>query len=147
MTLDDLLAEREICRKLAQFARAMDERNWRALDELTADDITADLGIGEIAGRDAVVEFMRTFLDECGTTQHLLGSILVDVDSHTATSRAYVSDLHVGTGENEGLTFRTLGDYHDDWKRIDGDWLIVRRVKKNRAALGSIEVLGPGPQS
>ena len=30
MTLEDLLAEREICRNLARFARAMDARNWGA---------------------------------------------------------------------------------------------------------------------
>ena len=46
-----LLAERDIARQLAAFARAMDERDWTALDGIVAPEASADFGTGEVAGR------------------------------------------------------------------------------------------------
>lgn len=145
MTLDDLLAERAITRALTLIARAMDSRDWAALDDLVLPDATANLGTGELRGRAATVANIRSFLDDCGPTQHLLGNVVVDVDGDTATSRAYVSDVHLGTGDRAGVTFRTLGDYHDTWSRHGDAWRLARRVKLNRGHVGSFAVLGPGP--
>ena len=146
MDMDDLLAERDIARALTRIARAMDERDWAALDELVWPDATADLGMGPIAGRAEIVAFIRTFLDACGPTQHLLGNLLIDVAGDDATSRCYVSDMHKGQGEKSRLSFSTLGDYHDTWRRVDGHWRLSHRTKLNRAQLGDISVLGPGPR-
>ncbi len=145
MDLNQLLAEREIYRTLVAIARAMDERNWQAIDALTIGSMSCDLGLGPQQGRDAFIHTMRSFLDECGPTQHLLGNVLIDVDGETASSKAYVSDMHVGADEKSQMTFRTLGDYHDQWRCVDGRWLLTHRTKLNSAHLGSFEVLGPGP--
>lgn len=145
MTLNDLLAEREIYRALVRFSRAMDARDWRALEDITTDDMTADLGTGLLTGRSAMIENIRSFLDDCGPTQHLLGNVLIDVQGDTATSQAYVSDMHLGLDDKAHLTFSTLGDYHDQWRCVDGVWRMIHRTKHNRAHIGSIEVLGPGP--
>lgn len=141
-----LLAEREIARGLAAFARAMDERNWAALDDVLTGDATGDLGTGPLAGRAAIVGLMRSFLDACGPTQHLLGNLVVEVDGDTASSRCYVCDMHLGAGDKSHLTLRGLGEYHDRWRRIDGRWRMVHRAKLNRAAVGTFDVLGPGPE-
>lgn len=140
MTLEDLLAERTIYRQLIAFARAMDERDWTALDDIAAEDIHAELGMGEIIGRDKVVAFMRGFLDRCGATQHMLGNVIIDVDGDSAESSAYVCDMHLGSGEHQEQSFRTLGLYRDRWQRSDGRWLLVHRVKDNRGTLGSMAV-------
>lgn len=145
MSLELLLAEREIHRALVRFARAMDERDWSALDELVLEDATADLGTGPLRGRAAIVALMRSFLDDCGPTQHLLGNLLIDVDADSAHSRVYVSDLHKGQGDKSHLTFSTLGDYHDRWRKVEGTWRIAHRTKLNRASLGDVSVLGSGP--
>ncbi|GAB3279588.1 nuclear transport factor 2 family protein [Parahaliea aestuarii] len=145
MNLDTLLAERAIYRALVQFARAMDERDWNALIALTTEDIGADLGAGTLNGRAALVANMRSFLDDCGPTQHLLGNVLIEVDGERASSRAYVSDMHLGRGERAHLTFSTLGDYHDQWQLQDGQWRMCHRRKLNRAHIGDISVLGSGP--
>jgi 3-phenylpropionate/cinnamic acid dioxygenase small subunit len=145
MSIEMLLAEREIHRALVRFARAMDERDWAALDPLLLEEATADLGTGPLRGRAEIVSQMRSFLDDCGPTQHLLGNLLVDVDGDSATSRVYVSDMHVGQGDEAQRTFSTLGDYHDRWRRQGGVWRIAHRTKLNRAMLGDIRVLGPGP--
>lgn len=145
MDLDTLIAEREISRAIYRFARAMDERDWAALDGVLAEEATADLGMGVVSGRAAIVAFIRSFLDDCGPTQHLIGNLVVDVDGERATSRCYVSDMHKGMGGKAQLTFSTLGEYHDSWVRRDGRWWMSHRRKLSRAQLGAIEVLGPGP--
>jgi hypothetical protein len=140
-----LLAERHIGRQLAQLARAMDERDWPALDAIVAADAVADFGTGPVAGRAAMVAVMRAFLDACGPTQHLLANLTVEVDGDAAVSRCYVSDLHLGAGSRAHLSFQTLGEYRDRWQHAGGRWWLVQRIKVNRAHLGAFEVLGPGP--
>ncbi|MFK8049609.1 MAG: nuclear transport factor 2 family protein [Halioglobus sp.] len=147
MELHQLLAEREIYRRLVAVARAMDDRNWGAFDDLTIETMTSDLGLGHQEGREAFLHTMRSYLDDCGPTQHLLGNVLIDIDGETASSKAYVSDMHLGTGEKSQMSFRTLGDYHDQWRCVDGRWLLTHRTKINSAHIGSFDVLGPGPQS
>jgi hypothetical protein len=144
--LQELLAERDVARQLAGFARAMDERNWAALDTIVAQDASADFGTGPVAGRAAIVALMRSFLDDCGPTQHLLGNLTVEVEGNGARSRCYVSDLHLGAGEKSQLTFQTLGEYQDRWECRGGRWWLTHRAKLNRAHLGSFAVLGPGPK-
>lgn len=146
MDLDTLIAEREIAHAIYRFARAMDERDWGALGGVLLEEANADLGMGVVSGRAAIVTFIRSFLDDCGPTQHLIGNLIVEVDGARATSRCYVSDMHKGTGAEAHLTFSTLGEYHDTWTRRDGKWWMAHRRKLNHAHLGSIEVLGPGPR-
>jgi hypothetical protein len=143
--IEHLFAEREIQRALTCLARAMDARDWEAVDDLLLPGATADFGMGMIAGRAEIVTFIRSFLDACGPTQHLLGNLLIEVDGEVATSRCYVSDMHKGLGDKSHLTFSTLGDYHDRWRKIDGRWLMSHRTKLSHAHIGDIRVLGPGP--
>ncbi|AGT94668.1 hypothetical protein O5Y_24250 [Rhodococcus erythropolis CCM2595] len=140
-----LLYEREITRSIFEFARAMDARDWDELHRIMTPDATAELGTGTLRGPAEVVASIRSFLDECGPTQHLIGNVLVEVVGDIATSRSYVSDMHVGTGSKAHLNFFTLGDYHDSWTRIDGRWRMTHRTKHSHASQGSIEVLGTGP--
>lgn len=142
MTLDLLLSEREIARALTRFARAMDARDWPELLRIMAADATGDLGTGPLASPQAVVDCIAGYLDACGATQHLLGNLLVEVDGDAATSRCYVSDMHLGPAGQEHVTFATLGDYHDRWARQDGVWRMVHRTKINRAHIGSLAVFG-----
>ena len=58
----------------------------------------------------------------------------------TATSRAYVSDLHLGRGSRRELTFSTLGDSHDRWEHDGERWRIRHRTKLNRGVIGSMDV-------
>lgn len=144
--IQTLLDERAIYRQLCRFAEAMDRREWQGLDTVMLDDAVADYGLGRRVGRAAIVAEMRAFLDDCGPTQHLLANVVIDVDGDEAVSTAYVADMHVGTGDRSHLTFRTLGDYRDSWIRTDAGWRIAERIKHNRAHVGDIAVLGPGPR-
>lgn len=145
MNLETLIAEREIYRGLVAFAYAMDQRAWDSLADVVRADATVDFGFGLLEGRMAMIDAMRSFLDDCGPTQHLLGNVVIEVDGDTATSRAYVSDMHIGLGDKADKTFSTLGEYHDRWRHIDGRWYMTHRTKLNRATIGDISVLGAGP--
>lgn len=137
-----LLDERDIGRALTRFARAMDDRDWDAAKAILSDDATGDLGTGPLHGPDAILGCIRHYLDGCGPTQHLLGNLLIDIDGDRAESRCYVSDMHLGAGDRRALSFVTLGDYHDRWHRISGQWRLTHRTKRNAGHLGSFEVFG-----
>jgi len=127
--LAELVAERAIRDGLARFARVLDSKQWDALGEVFAADLTFDYGLGEQTGIAALGETMRRFLDVCGPSQHLLGSIAITVEPGglTATSRAYVQARHQRPDDANGPVFDTNGDYVDRWQRRPEGWRIVRR--------------------
>lgn len=143
MDTTTLLEERAIQRQLVAFARAMDNRDWTSIASICTPDICADFGTGEVTGRDTVISFMRSFLDHCGTTQHMLGNFVIDIHGDTANSECYVADMHLSSSGNDDVSFRTLGNYSDSWVKAGGDWKLARRVKDNRAVIGSMDVFKP----
>jgi SnoaL-like domain len=142
--LEAMLARYAIEKELIKFARGMDSRDWAGLKAILTEDATADYGQGLLQGPDAVVGVIRSYLEICGPTQHLLGNLLVEWngerDGASAISHCYVSDMHLGAGANAHLTFCTLGDYQDRWKLIDGRWRLAGRRKDNRGHFGTLEV-------
>jgi 3-phenylpropionate/cinnamic acid dioxygenase small subunit len=118
MTLQMLLDERDIVRGLSRFARILDSKSWDRLCEVFAEDLSFDYGAaGEQQGIDALRATMTRYLDRCGPTQHLIGSILVEVDGDTARSRAYVQARHQAAENAGGAVFDSSGEYVDHWRR------------------------------
>lgn len=141
--LQDLCDERDVQRALIRFARAMDDRDWAVMAEILAEDAQGDLGTGRLRGRAAIIGLIREFLDKCGPTQHFLGNVIVDVTGDTAASRAYVRDVHLDATADSTTRFYTIGDYHDTWRRRpDGSWCLTKRIKANRAYVGTLDVFG-----
>tara|TARA_R110002124_G_scaffold68091_9_gene184659 strand:+ start:2153 stop:2602 length:450 start_codon:yes stop_codon:yes gene_type:complete len=126
--LQTLLDERDIIRGLSRFARILDNKQWDELSEVFAEDLSFDYGAGgEQSGIVALRANMTQFLDICGPTQHLIGSILVDVNGDEAFSRAYVQARHQAVGGSGGPVFDTNGEYIDRWARRPEGWRIIRR--------------------
>lgn len=120
--------ERAILNLLGDFARILDRKQWDRVPEVFADDITFNYGDGkEQAGMAALHVNFTKFLDRCGATQHLLGSIQIELDGDTAISRAYVQARHQGVGDKSQAIFDTNGEYTDRWERRAEGWRIVRR--------------------
>lgn len=123
-----MLDEREVIRGLSRFARMIDGKHWDRIGDIFAADVVFDYGSGEDEhGLAALTANMRRFLDGCGGTQHLIGSILVDVDGDRATSRAYVQARHQRVDDAAGPIFDSNGEYVDQWERRPEGWRIVRR--------------------
>jgi ketosteroid isomerase-like protein len=128
MNVQMLLDEREIMRGLARFARILDSKDWSALSDVFTDDLSFDYGTGgDQFGMEALTAQMRRFLDAGGGTQHLIGSIIVDVDGDQAVSRAYVQARHQRIDDPSGAIFDSNGEYNDCWERRAEGWRIVRR--------------------
>jgi ketosteroid isomerase-like protein len=126
--LKTLWDEREITHGLGRFARILDGREWHAVGDVFAYDVTFNYGDGvERAGIDAMRAQFQQFLDVCGPSQHLLGSIVITVTGDTAISRAYVQARHKGKGGKEHLFVDSNGEYIDGWERRPQGWRIVRR--------------------
>ncbi len=114
--------------QLGRFARMLDGRRWDSVSDVFADEVTFNYGDGrEQGGIDAMRQQFRQFLDVCGPSQHLLGSVMIDLDGDGATSRAYVQARHQGAGARNHLFLDTNGEYVDRWERRPQGWRIVRR--------------------
>ena len=70
-----------IANQLARFARTVDSRDWGAVGEVFAEEVSFDYGDGrEQSGIAAMREQFRVFLGGCGPSQHLIGSIAIELD-------------------------------------------------------------------
>ncbi|MBO9723917.1 MAG: nuclear transport factor 2 family protein [Novosphingobium sp.] len=125
--IQTLLDERQIVRRLSRFARVLDRKKWSELSDVFAHNLTFNYGLGEEIGIDALERNMRRYLDRCGPTQHLIGSMIVDIDGDHATSRAYVQARHQRQDDPVGAIFDSTGEYVDRWLRQAEGWRIVRR--------------------
>lgn len=120
--------ERAIAHGLGRFARVLDQKAWGGLGDVFAADVSFDYGGGNVGeGIEVLERSIRRFLDACGPTQHLIGSIMIDVDGDSAVSRAYVQARHQRRDDPAGGVFDSNGEYVDRWRRGAAGWRIVRR--------------------
>lgn len=126
--IERLFDDSEITQALGRFARIIDQRHWSGLPEVFAEDVVFDYGAGgEQSGIAQLRTTMASYLDVCGGTQHLIGSIMVEFDGEAAISRSYVQARHQRPGEASGAVFDSNGEYIDRWARGPAGWRIVRR--------------------
>lgn len=147
MNLQALIDQHDITIGLGRFARILDGREWDAVSDVFANDVTFDYGDGrgEQSGIAAMTTTFSRFLDACGPSQHLLGSIQVTVDGDKGLSRAYVQARHQGKGDKAHLYLDSNGEYIDGWERRPEGWRIVRRDARWFMNPGDISVLGAVP--
>ncbi|WP_321808830.1 nuclear transport factor 2 family protein [Burkholderia sp. BCC1993] len=144
MNRDDVTAAYEIWQAHGRYARALDKRNWSALDTVFDRDVRADYNEGEfeIHGRSALVGMIRSHLDGCGPTRHLLGALNVDVDDDVAQSRIHVHAAHRGLGDNAHLVYEVFGEYVAQWKRTSDGWRAIHWALHVSLETATREVLG-----
>jgi ketosteroid isomerase-like protein len=146
MDIQGLIDQHEITNGLGRFARILDGREWDAVGEVFADDVTFNYGDGqEQKGIAAMTSQFSRFLDACGPSQHLLGSIQVTVEGDHGLSRAYVQARHQGAGDKAHLYLDSNGEYIDQWERRPKGWRIVRRDARWFMNPGDVSVLGATP--
>ena len=134
----------EIVRVLDRYAEALDQRRWELLDQVFAPDLEFDFGEWVVRSRADAVKAIRSYLDGCGPTQHLLGNYRIEIDGDTATSSCYVRAFHIGVAAAEGKTYEMGGEYRDELRRTEQGWRSGRRKGLLFWEVGSRDVLGPG---
>lgn len=125
--------------RLAELATAIDTRDWDAIAATLTDDCIAY----SVKGPAATVRQMQDHLGGVGPTQHLLGNQRIAIDGDVADVRMAARVYHVGAGPFAHTFYECLGDYTDQWVRIDDVWRLRRRHFAIRIEMGDFGVLRP----
>ncbi len=134
----------EIVELLTRYATALDHRDWKLLDALFAPDVEGHFGGRALHGTEAIRAMIRSLLDGCGTTQHLLSNFRIELAGDTARSTCSVRAFHAGRGAAEGQTYELFGEYRDELSRRPEGWRVVKRSIWVSHEIGSRSLLGPG---
>ncbi|MFV8816127.1 nuclear transport factor 2 family protein [Haliea sp. E17] len=137
--LQRLTDESDIHRVLTLYAELLDRRDYDGLDAVfTADATTHYEGVGNFDGIAAIKGLMSKVLDQCGPTQHLLGTVRVEVDGDTAQASCYLQAIHVGRGDYASNLHTVWGEYRDRLQRTPQGWRITHRELAGIHAEGDI---------
>jgi hypothetical protein len=128
---------------LNAYAMCLDTRDWLGLKNVFHPQAIGIYGV-TLDGRAAIVDSIRSFLDGCGPSQHLLGNYQISIDGDHAKSSTNARVLHVGAGERADLTpYEAIGTYLDRLLRTADGWRIIQRHFDVQIAMGDINVLQP----
>lgn len=128
---------------LNRYATCLDTRDWLGLNDVFHPEAVGNYA-ATLTGRAAIVESIRSFLDGCGPSQHLLGNYQIAIDGDEARSVTKARVLHVGAGDRAQLTpYEAIGVYRDRHLRTADGWRIIHRHFDVQIAMGDINVLRP----
>jgi 3-phenylpropionate/cinnamic acid dioxygenase small subunit len=139
MDVADRLAIHEL---FARYSHTYDDGHLDRLGSLFTDDATFEIrgSIGAMptvmAGREEIVATMTRRYRETRPAQrrHLISNVMVeDIDGDTAHAAAY---LLLGSTVDDTLALPVTGRYSNEYRRVDGAWLIHHQVLTLDAALG-----------
>jgi ketosteroid isomerase-like protein len=139
---DDFKERLAIEAVLVRYATALDSRDYAQLDQVFLPDATARyVGVEFCRGRDQIVSFVSTVLQQCSVTQHLLGNFRIEIAGDTATAKCYLQAIHTGKGEFSEALHTVWGEYSDQLQRTESGWLIRHRELKTLHATGDIGIV------
>jgi len=124
------LADRqEIADLCVRYTTALDTRDWVLLEScFAAAPVFVHPG-GQLEGFPAILDRTRTALALLTATQHLLGTMVAEVDGDRARSVCYFQAQHVRAGTTGGETYIIAGRYADTLARTAGGWKITERIQ------------------
>lgn len=134
----------EIIATLDRYAECLDTRDWPGLADVFVESVQMDFGVWQAKSLDEVRTNIRSFLDGCGPSQHLLGNYRIQLDGDVATSKCYCRVMHFGKGEQQGKSFESWIEYADELERTTHGWRSRKRVATPQMNVGDPSVLGPG---
>jgi hypothetical protein len=128
---------------LNAYATCLDTRDWLGLNDVFHPQAVGIYGAA-LTGRTAIVDSIRSFLDGCGPSQHLLGNYQIAIDGDEAQSSTKARVLHVGAGERANLIpYEAVGVYRDRHLRTNEGWRIINRHFDVQISIGDINILHP----
>ena len=112
---------------LVQCALAQDRQDWDGVAGCFEPDAVYLHPKGRIDGVAGIVERSRSALGALDSSQHLIGSIRIEVSGDTARSTSSFHAQHFRASAPGGDVFVISGTYDDDLRRRDGIWRICER--------------------
>jgi uncharacterized protein (TIGR02246 family) len=129
MSLELLLAEREIHRLMLRYFDCVDAREVDAAAMLFTEDGVADYLTGKTyQGRERIARVLGRILGQFERTSHHLDNHLVDVDLERGEASAITWLYAFHRLADSGETWHFWGRHVDELRRVDGTWLLSSRV-------------------
>lgn len=127
------------------YAFALDAHEWDLFDRIFTDDIVMDLGPAAVAwnGRAEFKQGFKNFHDTLDNHQHTMMGHLVHVDGDTAHAFSYGNWLLMRDAAEGGPAWMGTGWYDDELVKVDGNWMIKRRVCRLLSWTGNPRVPEP----
>jgi hypothetical protein len=125
---------------LTLYAKLLDRREYAGLKRVFTPDATGNYhDAGTYEGLPAITGLMNKALSQCARTQHLLGSMDIQVNGDEATASTYLQAIHVGKNPGyEGKLLTIWGEYRDKLVRTPDGWRIQYRELATIHAVGDI---------
>lgn len=109
----------------ARYCRTMDTKDWSAMRQVFADDVTMDTtdsGGGIMTGADDFLEFLQTAIGEVITVHHCHTPEIV-VSSPTTASGVWAMEDMLRFAD--GSELHGYGHYHETYEKRDSEWTIT----------------------
>ena len=138
----------EIEELMHRYARMVDERDWKRMDEVFAPDATIDYrSTGGQAGpyRETLAWLARA-LEPWPLNLHFITNLSIELDGDRARSRCYFHAQHTRRGLPGGANYVVAGIYRDAWTRTPAGWRIHARELTVLWTEGNAAVVGRVPE-
>ena len=125
MSGTDFIDWLEICNLKARYCRCLDTKDWDGYAAVYAEDALLDTtGSGglRVEGRDALVAYVRSSINDDTFTTHHVHAPEIDISGDEATGIWAMQDRNIWPNGRKLLGF---GHYHERYARIGGRWLIA----------------------
>lgn len=124
----------EIVQVLNDYARGVDDADWKRVRACYHDDAVDDHGVYR-GGPDGLVAHFAEQLGAFAGTLHLLGApdLVARGDDEVAARTACLA-LHWSAAGSGGKHLVMIADYDDRFTRLDGAWRIAARTVRVRHA-------------
>jgi 3-phenylpropionate/cinnamic acid dioxygenase small subunit len=145
--LREVLDHYAIEKILKCYARALDEKNYDALDAVFTGDAVLDYtGAGGIRDRYPVVKaWLKVVLDPMPEMQHFTTNVEIAFDGDRATGTSYTLNVNGVRDEAGTVQHMVVGaQYFDSFARTPQGWRITARREARLCTFG--HKFGPEPQ-
>ena len=118
---------------LVNYCYLIDTRRPSEIPEaIFTEDAMDDHGHGIVQGREALRAMFEASMEVLDATVHALSNHALVIEGDTARSRCYCTAWHWSTatadqGPCRPADFVSTGAYSDEFRRVDGRWLISHR--------------------
>ena len=139
LTLEDrirLLEDHAALKRIVDtFSTLADEKRVHEQTFLFTEDGVVETWFGEMAlpplhGRKAIEESWTPFLATFDAVYHMNGQFAAEIDGDTATAVHYCTVELIGGPDGEKVRNSNGVIYNDSYVRVNGDWLIAKRVAR-----------------
>jgi uncharacterized protein (TIGR02246 family) len=139
--MDDIEAIKQL---KGRYCRTMDTKDWSAMRQVFADDVTMDTtasGGNVMTGADDFLAFLTQAIGDVVTVHHCHTP---EIELTSATTASGVWAMEDMLRWPDGSEMHGYGHYHETYEKIDGEWRI-KASTLTRLRMDATPAPAPGP--